>query len=70
MNDRELEIEDLKIEIQNLKNKIHYLVGSLESTSYLLNSKDDENVEKHLEHVKEMISRMIEEIKTDSIDFN
>jgi hypothetical protein len=57
--------DSTKNEINNLKNKISYYAGSLESVNYLLN-KDDDSIEKNLEHIKYIVSRVIEDIRKES----
>ena len=42
------EIFDLKKQIDDLKNKIYYFAGSLETINYLLKLEDEENLENHL----------------------
>lgn len=64
------EILDLKNQIEDLKNKIYYFAGSLETINYLLKLEDEENVENHLSHIKEITDRIINEIKGDLIDLN
>ena len=64
------EIFDLKKQIDDLKNKIYYFAGSLETINYLLKLEDEENLENHLSHIKEITDRMINEIKGDLIDLN
>jgi len=57
--------DSTKNEISNLKNKISYYAGSLETVNYLLN-KDDDSIEKNLEHIKYIVSRVIEDIRKES----
>lgn len=70
MSKKEIELQDLKKEIDSLRNKIYYFAGSLETINYLLTLEDEENVQNHLSHVKEITSRIINEIKNDLIDLN
>jgi len=70
MDKKEIELQDLKKEIDSLRNKIYYFAGSLETINYLLKLEDAENIQNHLSHVKEITSRMIEDIKGDLIDLN
>ena len=70
MDKKESNIYDLEKEIDGLKNKIHYFAGSLETINYLLSTGNEENMENHLSHIKEITSRMINEIKNDLIDLN
>jgi hypothetical protein len=52
-------------EITNLKNRISYYAGSMETINYLLN-KEDDTLEKNLEHIKYIVSRVIEDIRKES----
>ena len=70
MAKKESEVYDLKREIDQLKNKIYYFAGSLETINYLLKLDDKDNVQNHLNHVKEIADRMISEMENDLIDLN
>lgn len=61
----EPEKETLLSEITNLKSRISYYAGSLETVNYLLN-KEDDTIEKNLEHIKSIVSRVIEDIRKES----
>jgi len=52
-------------EIANLKNRISYYAGSMETINYLLN-KEDDALEKNIEHIKYIVSRVIEDIRKES----
>jgi hypothetical protein len=58
-------IDNTKNEITNLKNRISYYSGSMETINYLLN-KEDDTIEKNLEHIKYIVSRVIEDIRKES----
>lgn len=64
------EVSNLKKQIEDLKNKIYYFAGSLETINYLLKLEDEENLENHLSHIKEITGRIIEEIKEGLVDLN
>ena len=57
--------DNAKNEIKILKNKISYYIGSLETVNYLLN-KDDDTIEKNLEHIKSIVSRVLDDLRKDS----
>jgi len=67
---KKIEILTLKKEIEDLKSKMYYFAGSLETINYLLKLEEEENKENHLSHIKEMTNRISEEIKKDLTDFN
>jgi len=70
MDKKELDLFELKKEIDQLRNKMNYFIGSLETINYLLTSDNEVNFQKNLDHVKEIVSRMIKESKSDLIDLN
>jgi hypothetical protein len=70
MDKKELDLFELKKEIDQLRNKMNYFIGSLETINYLLTSDNEVNFQNHLDHVKEIVSRMIKESKSDLIDLN
>jgi len=55
--------EKLLQENISLKNRISYSIGSLETISYLLNNEDPEMLTKNLEHLKNTVSRVLEDLK-------
>jgi len=46
-----------------LKSKIAYSIGSLETISYLLKNDDPEILSKNLEHLRNTVSRILEDLK-------
>jgi len=46
-----------------LKSKIAYSIGSLETISYLLKNGDPEILSKNLEHLRNTVSRILEDLK-------
>jgi hypothetical protein len=68
--EKKTEILTLKKEIEDLKNKMHYFAGSLETINYLLKLEEDDDKGNHLSHIKDMTNRITEEIKKDLTDFN
>ena len=59
------EKEDEKLLKENiaLRNRIAYSIGSLETISYLLNNEDPEMLTKILEHLKNTVFRVLEDLK-------
>lgn len=50
-----------------LKSKIAYTTGSLETVSYLLRNDDPETIVKNTEHLKSIVSRILDDLKRDII---
>lgn len=48
-----------------LKSKIAYSIGSLETVNYLLKNDDPETIVKNTEHLKTIVSRILEDLKKD-----
>ena len=48
-----------------LKSKIAYTTGSLETVNYLLRNDDPETIVKNTEHLKSIVSRILEDLKKD-----
>ena len=46
-----------------LKSKIAYSIGSLETINYLLKNDDPEILGKNLEHLRNTVSRVLEDLK-------
>jgi len=46
-----------------LKSKIAYSIGSLETINYLLKNDDPEILNKNLEHLRNTVSRILEDLK-------
>ncbi len=46
-----------------LKSKIAYSIGSLETINYLLKNDDPEILSKNLEHLRNTVSRILEDLK-------
>lgn len=50
-----------------LKSKIAYTTGSLETVNYLLRNDDPETIVKNTEHLKSIVSRILDDLKRDII---
>lgn len=50
-----------------LKSKIAYSIGSLETVNYLLKNDDPETIVKNTEHLKSIVSRILEDLKKDIV---
>ena len=48
-----------------LKSKIAYSIGSLETVNYLLKNEDPDTIVKNMEHLKSIVSRILEDLKKD-----
>lgn len=48
-----------------LRSKIAYSIGSLETVNYLLKNDDPETIVKNTEHLKTIVSRILEDLKKD-----
>jgi len=46
-----------------LKSKIAYSIGSLETINYLLKNDDPEILSKNLEHLRNTVTRILEDLK-------
>lgn len=46
-----------------LKSKIAYSIGSLETINYLLKNEDPEILGKNLDHLRNTVSRVLEDLK-------
>ena len=56
--------DNLLIENTVLKNRMSFYAGSLEAVNYLLN-KDEDVVGKNLEHIKYIVSTILDGLKKD-----
>jgi hypothetical protein len=54
---------DLLKENHILKNRIAYSLGSLETISYLLKNDDPEMLSKNMEHLKNTVDRVLNDLK-------
>jgi hypothetical protein len=54
---------DLLKENHILKNRIAYSLGSLETISYLLKNDDQEMLSKNMEHLKNTVDRVLNDLK-------
>ena len=50
-----------------LKSKIAYSIGSLETVNYLLKNEDPDTIVKNMEHLKSIVSRILDDLKRDII---
>lgn len=56
---------DLLKENHILKNRIAYSLGSLETISYLLKNDDPEMISKNMEHLKNTVDRVLNDLRKD-----
>jgi hypothetical protein len=50
----------------HLKNKIAFSIGALEGISYLLKNNDPSLTEQNLEHLKEIVNRVVDDLKRET----
>lgn len=49
-------------EIASLKSKISYSIGSLETINYLIKNDDPEMIQKNMEHLRSIITRVLSDL--------
>lgn len=49
-----------------LKSKIAYSLGSLETVNYLLKNDDPQMLQKNLEHLRNTVNRVLEDLRKDT----
>lgn len=61
------DVKEKKLLAENvfLKSKIAYSLGSLETINYLLKNDDPEMLSKNLEHLRNTVNRVLEDLKKD-----